>query len=79
MPEFLNPVKDYNLSVPENGPNTLAILFVKARASSFTNSFAMMSFRIVSGIKSFPSYFYLAFEMIFLAESLFANLVNIFS
>ena len=50
MPEFVNPVADFNLSVPENGQNVLGILFIQARARSFSNNFARMSFSIISGI-----------------------------
>ena len=52
LPEFLNPVQDFNLSVPENGPSVLGILFIQARARSFSNNFARMSFEIISGNKS---------------------------
>ena len=50
LPEFINPVSDFNLSVPENGLDVLGILFIQARARSFTNNFARMSFNIISGI-----------------------------
>ena len=47
---FLNPVEQYNLSVPENGPQNLGLLNIIARARSLNNAYAMMSFEIISGI-----------------------------
>ena len=47
---FLNPVEQYNLSVPENGPQNLGLLNIVARARSLNNAYAMMSFEIISGI-----------------------------
>eukprot|EP00794_Sanderia_malayensis_P016063 gene16063-17686_t len=49
IPVFSNPAEQYNVTASENGPQTLGLLDVLVRASSLGNSFAQMSFQIISG------------------------------